>query len=289
MFEIKEHLSYSEDCFERPEKPGNWDMCICADFDSKPAQFAKGMLRIALDGISQGNGKAAVEEAAPALYMNLAGELMRLSRELSRTVEDIGSRASAGISIREYLDGQMRKVLLDSIRSANKVLRDSLEEQTYCTVSVAVVFHRYLFTCNVGDSPILLMDRSAPEPELIPLYEMDNLAGEKIARGELTEETALHSKYQNGLLRFLGYEPRDILEDENIHFRMTPLPESFVLLLGSDGALAQLPRREMAAMLDRHLNEGSSLREFMEELKEAVKKTGSNDDFTLIMDLVVAD
>lgn len=289
MFEIKEHLAYSEDCFERPDKPGNRDLCICADFDSLPAQFGKGMVRIVMDGMSQGRGKEAVEMAAPVLYMNLVGELMRISRELSQKAEDIGSRADVGLSIREYLYGQMRKILLDSIRAANKVLRDGLETETYCTVSVAVVFHRYLFTANVGDSPILMMDRTSPEPELVPLYDMDNMAGKMIARGELTEEAALHSDYQNGLLRFLGFERWDILEDENIHFRMTLLPESFVLLLGSDGALAQLHRRDMAAMLDRHLNDGSSLREFMDELKLAVKQTGSKDDFTLLVDSVIAD
>ncbi len=289
MFEIKEHLAYSEDCFDRPHKPGNRDLCICADFDSLPAQFGKGMVRIVMDGMSQGHGKEAVETAAPVLYTNLIGELMHISRELSHRAEDIGSRADAGISIREYLAERMRTILLDSIRAANKVLRRSHPEETYCTVSVAVVFHRYLFTANVGDSPILLMNRAAPEPELIPLYHMDNMAGERIDRGELTEETALHTEYQNGLLRFLGFERWDLLDDGNIHFRMMPLPESFVLLLGSDGALAQLPRREMAAMLDRHLNNEAPLAEFMQELKQAVGQTGSTDDFTLLMDLVISD
>lgn len=289
MFEILEHLRYSEDCFERPEKPGNRDLCICADFDSLPARFGKGAVRIVLDGMSQGYGKEAVEMAAPVLYGNLIGELMRVSRELSGRAEEIGSRMRAGISIREYLHEQLHAILLESIRAANKVLRRSAQSETYCTVSVAVMFHRYLFTANVGDSPIYLLDRTAPTPELLPLYDMDNMAGDMIARGELTEETALHTSYQNGLLRFLGYERWDILEDENIHFRMTPMPASFVLLLGSDGALAQLPRREMADLLDRHLNEEASLRDFMNELKRAVEKTGSDDDFTLLMDSVISD
>ena len=302
MFEIKKHLAYSEDCFERPHRPGNRDVCICADFDSLPAQFGKGMVRIVMDGMSQANGKEAVEAAAPSLYLHLIGELMRLSRELSGKAEEIGSRMSAGISIREYLEGRMRGILLDGIRTTNNILRCSPGGKAYCTVSVAVIFHRYLFTANMGDSPILLLDRTAPEPELLPLYDMDNEAGRKIAMGELTEEEALHSEYQNGLLRFLGFEKRDLLEDENIHFRMTLLPASFVLLLGSDGALAQLPRAEMAAMLVKHLNampvkqqgdeepnDDDPLREFLDELKQAVEETGSDDDFTLLADWVVSD
>ena len=289
MFEIQKHLAYSENCFERPHKPGNRDLCICTEFDSLPSQFGKGMIRIVMDGISQGHGKEAVEAAAPSLYLNLAGELMRISRELSLTAEEIGSRAGTGPSIGQFLKEQMHRVLLDSLRKANQTLRRLPEDSTYCTVSIAVLFHRYLFTANLGDSPILLMDLSDPEPKLRSLYDMDNEAGAMITRGELTEEEALHSGYQNGLLRFLGFERWDILEDGNIHFRMTRMPESFVLLLGSDGALAQLPRPEMAQMLSRHLENDNCFQGFLEELKEAVHEAGSVDDFTLLMDLVASD
>lgn len=290
MFEIQKHLAYSEDCFERLHRAGNQDLCISADFDSLPAQFGKGAIRIVMDGMSEGHGKEAVETAAPSLYLNLVGELMRISRELSRTVENIGSRADSGLSIREYLEQNMHRVLLDSIRKANHTLRRSPDSCAHCTVSIAIIFHRYLFTANLGDSPILLMDLADYEPELRPLYKMDNEAGKKIDNGELTEEEALHTEYQNGLLRFLGFERWDLLEeDENIHFKMTRLPEAFVLLLGSDGALAQLPRAEMAQMLERHIKNDNDFQGFLEELKQAVHEAGSDDDFTLLMDLVVSD
>lgn len=291
MFVVKEHLAYSEDCFDRPERPGNKDLCMAVDFDSLPAQFGKGMIRIVMDGMSQGRGKEAVETAAPSLYLNLAGELMLISREMAREVETIGESGAEGaeVFICDYLRRRMEKVMLDSLRITNGILRRSSDDQAYCTVSVAVVFHRYLFTANLGDSPIFLLDLSEEGSLLEPLYHMDNQAGTMIDRGELTEEDALHSDYQNALLRFLGYESRDMLEDGNIHFRMTPLPESFLLLLGSDGALSQLSRREMTALLRRNLEERRSLRQILKELKREVGATGSDDDFTLLMDLVASD
>ena len=291
MFVVKEHLAYSEDCFDRPERPGNKDLCMAVDFDSLPAQFGKGMIRIVMDGMSQGQGKEAVETAAPSLYLNLAGELMLISREMSREVESIGESEADGAEmfIRDYLQRRMEDVLLDSLRITNGILRRSADAHAYCTVSVAVVFHRYLFTANMGDSPIFLLDLSDEKSMLEPMYHMDNEAGFMMDRGQLTEEEALHSHHQNALLRYLGAESRDMLEDGNINFRMTPLPESFLLLLGSDGALSQLSRREMTALLRNSLDEGKSLRQILKELKREVGATGSDDDFTLFMDLVATD
>lgn len=291
MFVVKEHLAYSEDCFDRPARPGNKDLCMAVDFDSLPAQFGKGMIRIVMDGMSQGRGKEAVELAAPSLYLNLAGELMLLSREMSREVEDIGESETEGAEafIRDYLQRRMEEVMLNSLRVTNGILRRSTEENAYCTVSVAVVFHRYLFTANLGDSPIFLLDLSDEKSLLAPMYHMDNEAGYRMDRGELTEEEALHSEYQNALLRFLGYESRDMLEDGNINFRMTPLPESFLLLLGSDGALSQLSRQQMTELLRNNLEAGVSLRQILKEFKREVGATGSDDDFTLLMDLVATD
>lgn len=288
MFVVNEHLAYSEACFDRPGRPSNQDLCIAADFDSKPSYFGKGLIRIVMDGMSNGSGKEAVDAAAPSLYLNLAGKLMSVSRELSLYVEKaMEDPFKTEQVIHDYLATRIRSVLLDSLRATNTILRYSPADKAYCTVSVAVVFHRCLYTANMGDSPIYLLDLADENAPLQPLFIADNQAGTKIARGEMTEEEALHSDYQNGLQRFLGYEPYDLLDDENIHFRVTKLPQSSLLLLGSDGALSQLLRRDMAEIIRSHLSDG--LPAIRDALIEHVGRSGSDDDFTLTIDWIETD
>lgn len=279
MFLVKEHLAFSDACFPREKGQENYDLCFCLDFDSQPAEYGKGLIRYVADGVSSANGKNAVEESFPVLCTELAGKLMGVSRSLSNhaLLDDDSSAITQAVY----------QILLDSLQAANTALRYSAAPDSYCTVSIAVVFHRSLYTANIGDSPIYLMDLTSPSPELQPIFECDNEAGKLIAGGLLTEETALHHPSQSILHRFLGYGTYNLLDDDNIHFRRTELPQSCIVLLGSDGALSQLPRREMADLILDHLDEGfEAVRDC---LIRAVGGSGSVDDFTLVMDRIETD
>lgn len=287
MFLVKEHYEFSDACFERDEKPENRDLCICADFNTLPSEYGKGSVRIVMDGMSNGDGKEAVELAAPVLLYHLAGRMMSVSRELAQYIEDCLESGVDEETMWEYVHSTVYGVVLEGLRRANRALYNSSCEEPYCTVSVAVVFHRRIYTANMGDSPIYLLDLSDKEPELKPLFTCDNIAAEMIASGALTEETALYSPYQSKVRRFLGYKQYDMLAGGEIHFMETPLPQSGILLLGSDGALSQLLRREMAEVIRNHWEEG--LAAVKDELLIRVGDTGSTDDFTLVMDWIEAD
>lgn len=286
MFAIKDHYEYSAACFKRDDKPENRDLCICADFSLLPGEFGKCSVRIVMDGMSKGNGKEAVELAAPVLIHGLVGNLMNRCCEMARELED-----NEGAVWEQEIERTIRNTifgcLFSSLKEANDTLCKSRYEEPHCTVSIAVIFHRHIFTANMGDSPIYLLDLSGESTELKPLFTCDNVAAEKINEGLLTEESALHSYYQSQVRRFLGCKKVDLLIDREIHFRVTELPCSGVLLLGSDGALSQLTRKEMGEIVSAYLSKGLSAA--ARELNIRVGETGSRDDFTLTMDWIKAD
>lgn len=287
MFQITEHFEYSDACFFRSRKPENRDLCICADFNTLPSEYGKGMIRIVMDGMSVGNGKEAVELAAPVLYRQLVGPFMALSRELALYIEQCMQEQTDEDEMYDYIRERIHFVLLDGLRQTNNIMRQSRYEEPHCTVSAAVVFYRRIYTANLGDSPIFLMDLDAEEPALEPLYVCDNLAGAKLRSGALTEEQALHSRGMSLVDRFLGWKQDDLLADREIHFKETPLPQSCLLMLGSDGALSQVLQQDMAQAIRINLPAGLSA--VMASLQHMVERSGSVDDFTLLMDLIESD
>lgn len=286
MFRVKKHDEFSEACFERENKPENRDLCISADFNALPSEYGKGLIRIVMDGMSNGDGKEAVELAAPVLYQHLVGRMMTISWELAHYIEDCVQRQCEEEEILAHIREVIRMVIFDGLDQANRALRQSSKPEPYCTISVAVVFYRHLYTANMGDSPIYLLDCKEPDGELQPLFVCDNEAAELISFGVLNEDDALHTAYQSHVRRFLGYKGFDMLEDGEIHFRVTPLPRSCVLMLGSDGALSQLTRQSMAQIVRDNLPRGmDSVRE---ALLDQVEESGSVDDVTLLMDWIIA-
>ena len=287
MFHVRDHFEFSEACFARDDHPENRDLCISVDFNTLPSEYGKGLIRIVMDGMSNGNGKEAVELAAPVLYQHLVGPMMAASRKLALYIEDCVQNQQDEDQMREHISHMIRAILLDGLDRTNRALCQSSHPEPYCTISVAVVFYRHIYTANMGDSPIYLLDLEAPNKELVPLFTCDNEAAELITFGALTEETALHSRSQSRVRRFLGYKGHNLLEYGEIHFRVTELPLSGVLLLGSDGALSQLTRRSMGTLIEDNLLR--DLDTVMQTLQNMVKESGSVDDFTLLMDRIETD
>ncbi len=287
MFYVKEHVEFSEACFERFQKPENRDLCISVDLNTLPSEYGKALIRIVMDGMTNADGKEAVELAAPMLYQYLIGPMMAVSRKLALYIEDCSENNLPEDVILAHISNSIHAVLLDGLDRINRGLCNSSNPKPYCTISVAVVFYRHIYTANMGDSPIYLMDLNSESKELLPLFVCDNEAAELIAVGALTEETALHSQAQNHVRRFLGYKGRNLLEDSEIHFRVTPLPQTSVLLIGSDGALSQLTRRCMGKVIEDNICR--DLDAVMQELQHMVEESGSVDDFTLLMDYIESD
>lgn len=285
MFIVKEHLEYCEACFEREGKPENRDLCICTDFSTLPAPYGKGLVRVVMDGMSNGDGKEAVEIAAQSLLHHLCGQLLRISRTMAEYIDTSVQNGLGGDVIEQQLQEWIYGVIGDALAAADTALQESPYPKPYCTVSVAVVFHRHIFAANLGDSPIYLMDLAEQKRTLVPLFTCDNHAADLIQAGALTEETALHSVHASKLCQFLGY--REYSFSSLAHFAHAELPQSCILLLGSDGALSQLLRREMEAVILAHLDDGLSA--ILEELQLLVGETGSTDDFTLVMDWIKTD
>lgn len=287
MFHVSDHYEFSEACFERFDKPENRDLCISVDFNALPSEYGKGLIRIVMDGMSNGDGKEAVELAAPVLYQYLVGHMLAVSRELALYIEDCVQNQYDEELMLSHIREVIHTVIFDGLDRTNRALRSSSKPEPYCTISVAVVFYRHVYTANMGDSPIYLLDCNDSNAELTPLFDCDNEAAELIALGALTEADALHTKHQSRVRRFLGYKGYDMLETGEIHFRTTPLPQSSVLLLGSDGALSQLTRQTIGQLVRDNLCR--DLNAVMAALQDMVEETGSVDDFTLLMDRIEAD
>lgn len=285
MFIIKDHSEICEACFERAGSLENKDLLICSDFNTLPIPYGKGMIRIVLDGMSHGDGKEAAQIAADSLLNHLVGRFLSLSRRMAALIEADYDDPVADSGIQERIHSWVFDILCDALHEANDALTASEYPRPYCTVSIAVVFHRHIYTANLGDSPIYLLNLASAEPTLTPLFVCDNEAGQEVANGKLTEEEALHSPQASMLNLFLGWRNDDLLADA--HYMHTPLPQSCILMLGSDGSLAQLLRSEMAHTVIHHLSGGLSA--VQEELRLLVGESGSTDDFSLVMDWIESD
>ncbi len=281
MFKILDHIQFSQACFPRWKNPENWDQCFSMDFDSQPAVYGKLGVRLVMDGVSSGNGGEAVRQAFPVFCCDLAGKLAANSRKLSEYAEqDNEAEISRAI----------HRLLLESFRQANAVLRAQGGFQT--TVSAAILFHRNIYTANLGDSPILLMDMDDPEAGLKEIYTCHSEVAELVAMGCLSEEQALHAENRSVITKTLGYvDPDhpglDLLDDGSISFRTTPMPQNGVLMIGSDGALSQLLRCRMARILLDEVDLGLGC--VLDTLIEQVGASGATDDFTVIMDSFISD
>lgn len=285
MFVVKEHTEICEACFKRTSKPENRDLLISCDYNSLPSPFGKGLIRIVMDGVSEADGKEAVEIAADTLLRHLVSRLTNLSRRMADYIEKGYEEGREDAAIQERLQGWIFDIFRDAIYAANEMLTASEYPRPYCTVSIAVVFHRHIYTANLGDSPIYLLNLSSPDSELTPLFSCGNAAGREISEGKITEEESLHSQAASRLELFLGCREYDLIEE--LHLDRAPLPQSCILLLGSDGSLAQLLRSEMAHAIRSHLSDGLSAVQL--ELQSLVGESGSTDDFTLVMDRIESD
>ena len=249
------------------KKEENQDACFFALSDLLPSRKSKMLVSCVVDGVSNANGKAAAALATRALHPALTS---LIGRAYELCDDDLETR-------KEKIYATMRDALL----SADAYLRaySKKEGETACTASVAVVLDETVYTCNVGDSPILLLrsNMQGTSHKLIPLFQCHNSAGLDVARGLMSKEEALSSPAKNDLIRYLG--GRTVLDEMQIFFSHEYLGRDNVLLLGSDGALSVLSEDELYTMV---LEGKSSLCDFSKNLYDKVFATSAKDNFTLV-------
>ncbi len=283
MFYIKNHFSYSDACFERKKGQDNWDMCFSMDFNSQPNSYGNFSLRVVMDGVSTEKGGRAVKIAFPAICRNLAGELAAASLELNALVEEAYTEEQEDENSRR-IDDLLHKIVLGSFQQTNDILRNN---NCMTTLSVAIFFNDWLFTANIGDSPIYLINLNKTPLQLQGIFTCQTVAQERIDSGRMSEEEAINSQYQSQVTEILGYCDEDdpnynMLDDKNINWKRTDIPLNGLLLMGSDGALSYQTKEAMARLVEENLINGLSA--VCDAFKQQVRAAGGEDDFTLIID-----
>ena len=150
MITIEDSYQYTD----RGGRPDNQDACLILTADSFPG--------------ARSNGKEASRQGLQAAYGPLAG-LLASAMDLAEA-----DRLTKESSIRPYLS--------EAVRRADSALR-ALPGDCASTISIAVVFDDMLYSCNLGDSPVLLVRHPDTEPEILACYEAHNEAGLQVSRG----------------------------------------------------------------------------------------------------------
>lgn len=245
----------------RHNRPENQDAYFIMTGSALPDGSGQIVIQAVLDGISSANGRESSAHALDAAYKSM-GSLLARSRDLARMDED-----------RRYtlILGAMK----DAVRRADTALRTRPGDNG-STISIAVIFGGYVYTCNIGDSPIYLLKDSEAQPDLKELFFSHNEAGIQVREGKLTRDEAVFSPGRNHLCRALG-DARRIQEDEIPFFR-EPLGASNILIMGSDGALSVFPPSRLQELTVRSV----SMQNLVEQVYEDVQDSESDDNFTML-------
>ncbi len=262
---VKEHYSYST-ALKRKSHPDNWDFTVSCDIDL--GELFTLSLRVVMDGVSSSNGGEATECAYEVLSEYLIGQLSRGTPQIKKLLS-LGD------------EDTVERILYNAVYKAITEANSAVSGIGACTIALAIAVGERLYTANLGDSPIYLIDITNGY-ELVPMYKLGNRAGELIESGEITVDEAVTHSASSELLAGLGIS-RDI---SDINWGSCPLPEKSILMVGSDGALGELTREAMRKLMKRHSRRGLELA--CEKLKAEVIKSGGHDDFTVTLDIIEA-
>lgn len=264
MIMLKETFAYS-DANRREENQDTCGYMICESAPASPGSLTASVLFVA-DGVSNSNGGRAAALVTQKIRRPLSNLLLNCEHFVTLPGETPdGQRATA-------IFGQMQEVIYD----LNDVLR---RENCSATFSIALILNDYIYSANLGDSPILLLNTSPyQDMELTELYRCHNLAGDMVASGRITKEEALTHDARNQLtVPVLGGNPLP----SSIAFFMNGLAQDNLLLMGSDGALSVLGEDTLMDIVEENLNKG--LPAINQALLAAVQSTEHGDDnYTLL-------
>ena len=248
----------------------NQDRCFAITAQSSPHKEQTMGIYAVCDGISQANGKEAVDLIGGSIYQ-MAGEFLGILPRLPYG----DNTDERGLMQCDLIRNKLNEWLL----RCDEFLRQ--QENCGTTASVSVVFDDCIYTANVGDSPVYLYTFPTEESgsDLKRLYTCQNEAGKLRLAGKLTEEEALRDPSKNHLLQAIG--AASPLHEQDIAFHAEYLGAENILLLGSDGALAVFSEEKLKKLLDGTRN--GSMRGVVNAVLEQVKQTErATDNFSLI-------
>ena len=240
----------------------NGDKAFTWIFDTTPSKGEKIAVFCVLDGVTHTDSAAQSSALAAKEIRNSLTSLFVDSDALSDA--DEASRT-------QYFFSVMREALL----SADSLLWSSIELYA-CTASIAIVFGEYVYTANVGDSPIYLANTLTQD--LTEIFTCQNQVGYQVLQGVLTKEEALTAKGKNRLLKSIGGK-KARLTDIDISTHKTPLPQDGILLLGSDGSLSAFSEDKLKDIVFSNCGD---MKDLCEGVYNQVISENGEDDFTLI-------
>jgi protein phosphatase len=211
-------------------------------------------------------GGAAAGEVASKIAVDTVLEYFR--NDSGRAESPVLGRKFEGVS--EYAAG-----LGNAIQLANQAIQEAAAHNPnrsgMGSTIVAVCVHGMFFSiANVGDSRIYL----ARGGRIQQLTSDHSLVMEQVRRGLMTVEEAEKSDMQNVIVRALGSE--DSVEPDLEDHEFAP---GDGLLLCSDGMSRYVKEQKMLEVM----SDVSSLDEACNELIEAAKSGGSDDNITCLL------
>jgi serine/threonine protein phosphatase PrpC len=139
------------------------------------------------------------------------------------------------------------------------------------TIAAALRSGDTLLTANVGDSRVYRLRKH----EFSQLTQDHSLAAELVRQGVLTPEEALYSTPSNILTKALGV--REEITGDIVYHSLEP---DDLILIGSDGLTGMLEDDEIAEIITR---KNSSLQKKVDDLVEAAKEAGGEDNITVAL------
>lgn len=195
---------------------------------------------------------------------------------------DVASKLAGNI-IKDYIMSHFRddmdsfdvsEMIREAVVKANEKIYQISVKNPICigmgtTVTVSMIFGKWLITAHVGDSRAYLLNENGIER----ITRDHSFVGELVENGSITEEEAKRHPKRNCITRAVGTE-RSIMVDIDVRKY-----NGETVLLCSDGLWAYVADREIYDLVK---NSGS-YEEAAEQLVEYAELNNSNDNITVII------
>lgn len=195
---------------------------------------------------------------------------------------DVASKLAGNI-IKDYIMSHFRddmdsfdvsEMIREAVVKANEKIYQISVKNPICigmgtTVTVSMIFGKWLITAHVGDSRAYLLSENGIER----ITRDHSFVGELVENGSITEEEAKRHPKRNCITRAVGTE-RSIMVDIDVRKY-----NGETVLLCSDGLWAYVADREIYDLVK---NSGS-YEEAAEQLVEYAELNNSNDNITVII------
>lgn len=195
---------------------------------------------------------------------------------------DMASKLAADI-IKDYImtgfnvtmdSFDVSELIRTAILKANEKIYSMSVKNPICkgmgsTVTLSMVFDRWLITAHVGDSRAYLIN----DKEIVRITRDHSYVSELIERGTISEEEAKRHPKRNCITRAVGTE-RSIIVDINVREY-----NGETVLVCSDGLWAYIEDEKMM----RLIKDAKNLEEAAEQLVEMALLNGSSDNITALV------